>query len=220
MGENQIITPRGLRSYCTAALLLLCSIFNCNAQNYNDLGSWFALSVSRSFSDKFSAAVRVEHRTLDSFQELNQAYSRASLYYKPVNWLRIDMNLDWAYTPSGNRIRYIPGLRLSHKTESGTFLYLREWYMRTQYPGQELDPGNTLRTKAGLSRPVGERGLTPHLDYEIFYWDKITQQRFYLGGKFPLSDSVSLDVFYLYQLLPVKKTGTHILGATLSFTLP
>ena len=220
MGENQIITPRGLRSYCTAALLLLCSIFNCNAQNYNDLGSWFALSVSRDFSERFSAAVRVEHRTLDTFQELNQAYSRASLYYKPVKWMRIDMNLDWAYTPSGNRIRYIPGIRLSHKTESGTSLYLREWYMRTQYPGQELDPGNTLRTKAGLSHPIGERGLTPHLDYEIFYWDAVSQHRFYAGTRIRLSKEASLDLFYLYQLFPLREYGIHVAGINLAISLP
>ncbi|MBP5488312.1 MAG: DUF2490 domain-containing protein [Bacteroidales bacterium] len=220
MGENLIISPSKFNKYCTAALLLLCSIFNCHAQDYNDLGSWFAVRVNRNFSDQFSAAVRVEHRSFNDFQSLNQVYCRGSVYWKPTGWLRLGQHLDWAYTPSGNRIRIIPGVRLSYKTAGGTSMYLREWYMRTEYPGAGRAADNTLRTKAGLSRRIGEKGLTPHLDYEIFYWESVSQQRFFAGSKFPLSEAVSLDVFYLYQLLPLRQKGTHIVGATLAITLP
>lgn len=219
MGENLIISPSKFNKYCTAALLLLCSIFNCHAQDYNDLGSWFAVRVNRNISNQLSASVRLEHRTFDSFQSLNQAYCRASVYWKATSWLRFGQHIDWAYTPSGDRIRIIPGIRLSYKTSGGTSMYLREWYMRTVYPGTEVIADNTLRTKAGFSHRIGDTDLTPHLDYEIFYWDSISQHRFFAGSKFHLSDSTYLDVFYLYQLLPLRSSGTHIVGATLAITL-
>ena len=223
MGEDQIISLRGLNlRYCTAALLLLCSIFNCKAQSadYSDLGSWLAVSVSRPFNERFSATVRLEQRTKDDFQGLNQIYSRASIYYKPSDWLRIDQQFDWAYTPSGNRIRYVPGLRVSHKTERGISMYLRQWYMHTWYPGQSKASVGTLRTKAGLSHPVGEKGLTPHLDYEIFYWDAVSQHRFYAGARVRLSKETSLDLFYLYQLFPIREYGLHVTGINLAISLP
>ena len=223
MGEDQIISLKGLKfKYCTAAILLLCSIFNCNAQSadYSDLGSWLAISVNRPFSEHVSATVRLEQRTRDEFQGLNQIYSRASIYYKPTKWLRLDQQFDWAYTPTGNRIRYVPGLRVSHKTERGTSMYLREWYMHTWYPGQSKASVGTLRTKAGLSHPVGEKGLIPHLDYEIFYWDAVSQHRFYAGARVRLSKETSLDLFYLYQLFPIREYGLHVTGINLSISLP
>lgn len=223
MGEDQIIAATLKRFYCTAAFLLLCSIFNvCQAQepDYNDLGSWTAISVARPLSERFSLSTRLEQRTQNDFTDLNQIYGRSSLYWKPVSWLRIDQNLDYSYTPSGRRIRYIPGLRASRKTEGGTSIYLRQWYMRIWYVGEDRDPGNTLRSKAGLSHRIGGKALTPHIDYEIFYWDKVSQHRFYAGSRIKLGEGVLLDIFYLYQLYPVRQSGTHIAGSALSITLP
>ena len=209
------------RIYCTAALLL-CSIFVCHAQepDYGDLGSWTAISVGRPLSEHFSLATRLEQRTQNDFTDLNQIYARYSVYWKPVSWLRVDQNLDYSYTPSGNRIRYIPGLRIFHKTDRGTSMYLRQWYMRTWDVGEDRSAGNTLRSKAGLSHQIGGKALTPHVDYEIFYWDKVSQHRFYAGSRIRLGEGVSLDLFYLYQLYPLRQSGTHIAGSALSITLP
>lgn len=222
MGENQLISLRSSLFHCTAALLLLCSFLNCRAQDdpWNDTGSWAAVSVRGSLGEKLSAAVRIEHRTKENFSTLNQAYCRASLYYSPAEWLRIDGNLDYAYTPQGARLRFLPGLRISERTDSGIFLYLRQWYMGTWYPDEDKAPSKTLRTKLGASRRLGESPFTPHFDYEIFWWDEASQQRFYAGTRVRLCESASLDAFYLYQMYPIQGSGTHIIGLALSFTLP
>ena len=223
MGEDQIISLKGLKfKYCTAAFLLLCSIFNCKAQdaNYDDHGSWLAISVSRPFDERFSSTIRLEHRTQSEFKELNQIYGRASFYYKPAKWLRLDQQFDFAYTPGGNRFRYVPGLRVSHKTKLGTSFYLREWFMHTMYPEPDKMPVSTFRTKAGLSHQFDEIGLTPHLDYEIFYWDAVSQHRFYAGTRIRLSKEASLDIYYLRQTFPLREYGLHIAGMHLAITLP
>lgn len=76
------------------------------------------------------------------------------------------------------------------------------------------DPGQSdvLRTKVGVSRQLKDGIFSPHVDYEIFYLDEISQHRFYAGGKIKLNRHNVLDVFYLYQILPLKDKGTHIAG--------
>lgn len=219
MGENQVILlDSKFRKICTVALLLLCSLFMSRAQEYNDYGSWNWVNVSFSPARKLGAFGRLEYRSLDHFKGLNQVYFRTGLQYKPVKWLRLDSSFDYAYTPSGSKLRFLPGFNVSGKY-NGISIYWRQWFMHTWNVGKETT-SDTLRSKVGASKRIGDSAFTPHLDYEIFYWgDKISQHRFYAGTKIRLSTTTTLGCFYLYQLYPIRQQGTHLLGLGLNFAI-
>lgn len=219
MGEDQVILLGSkLIRYCTVAFLLLCSLFSSKAQEYNDYGSWDWVHVSFSPAEKLGAFGRLEYRSLDHFQGLNQVFFRAGLQYKPVKWLRLDSNFDYAYTPTGSKLRFLPGFNVSGKVE-GVSLYWRQWLMHTWNVGKDTT-SDTFRSKFGVSKRIGDTRFTPHVDYEIFYWgDKVTQHRFFAGTKIRMSDSLTFATFYLYQLYPLKQSGYHLLGLGLNLAI-
>lgn len=210
-----------MRKTLTAILLLLFTAIGARAQEWtDDAGSWISANVKASVAPRFSLEGRVEWRTQDSFSSTNQLFARACLAWKPLDWLRVDTRFDYGHYPSSSdKLRVIPGMMLSYKYGACT-VYLRQWLMHSWDHTGSASSSDVLRTKVGGSVKISDTAYTPHMDYEVFYWDStVTQQRFYLGTRVKLPQGMSLDVFYLYQILPLKYKGTHIAGLSWTYSI-
>lgn len=195
-------------------------------ESENDFQFRVGAEIEKKFARKFAFHWSEELRIKNSFQDIDKIYSDLGLSYKPLNWLKLNLNYTFIsmYHDGKKKTNYEKywdlrhrvslGATFSYKTISGWKFSLRERVLSTFYtkddflPEEKSDPKWNLRSRIMAEYEFRHVPVTPYAYVEISntlnapkladgnYIDKV---RTALGVQYRFDRRNSIDVFYRFD---------------------
>lgn len=179
----------------------------------NTFGGWEFFEVYHGFgSSGWFASFYFEHDNYQ-YKRLDNWYTRTTVGYKLLPWLKADVAYDYIYEPSGVTHKGIFDLTGTLK-QGNLSVQLRERYLHNWLQGTDIQ-GNELRSRLKAQYAIPGSRVKPYLMMEVFTWDKWKKTRHYAGTTITLNDHFEIDAFYMYYVF-ANKPAEHVLGIGLN----
>ena len=192
-----------------ACLCLSLSTFSLAAQDRDDTFMiWSTTTINKPLGQdkKWSVGLHSEyrHQFHEGESKTSQYFVRPNVSYKALPWLSLKYQVDFAFTPSGFRMRFIPEVSFTKKT--GDFsLSLRQRALTT-WKIAEGTNSTVLRTRARVEYSIPETPMSVHCAVEPYWCDFsktsfawLQKVRWYAGVNIKLTDGLTLTPQYVCQ---------------------
>lgn len=169
---------------------------------------WTTTSISKSFGQdkKWSLGLHSEyrHQFHEGVSKTSQYFLRPNVAYKAFPWMSLKYQMDFAFTSSGFRMRFIPELTFTKKTGDFT-LSLRQRALITWKIAEDTN-STVLRTRAKAEYSITQTPMSVHFAVEP-YWCEFSKDsfawlqkvRWYAGFNIKLIDGLTLIPQYVCQ---------------------
>lgn len=196
----------------TVAIAALLILVPAGLKAQSDFCTWSAADLTHKFTDgRFSAGLYMEYRTRyseDSPLGFDQFYLRPKFTWKPVSWVAVTLQGDYAFYPEDRKIRLMPQVKFTYPV-GPLSLSLRQ---RAQIGCHRTEAWSVLH-RSMLSLQYDPEGcpVKPYIAAEPFYSlgkeAAMNRVRWYAGAKVKLTDALGLSLQYVRQQF--QATGKH-----------
>lgn len=220
-----------------SVLLLLFIFVNLSAQNIttkqkDDFGIWQNITVNKTLNDKFSAFVRLEHRSKNDAQDLDCAMFMPGVNFKATPWLQFGFIYDYAMAQNNtHRNVILPSVQVSKKSDNWSFSlremgqYVFEYQsfllrskidMRYKIPGTRLTPFIAIE-------PYTNRNQVEYTGCDNFIKDLserigVVKSTNFFGTTISAGKS-TFEIGYIYYYLGSTAPGRHLFNVGYSIRL-
>lgn len=199
------------RLLCVLALVLLLP-FTAAAGNGDDFGTWTAINLTGSLSDRLKAQLWFEMRTKDDVSAVDCFDILPSISYSALPFLDLGIGAEFVDAQVRRDIGFRPFVTL-HLSSGPLKVSLREMPFIEIY-NDGTATAFTLRSSLKTAYTIPSTRITPYMNIEVFnkrHWDKT---RHYAGIDFGVGRHSSIDLFYMYYSFAGKDWQRHLLGLT------
>lgn len=183
----------------------------------SDFCMYNSINVSKSFNDKWGIGLLSEHRVNNKLSSTEQFLLRPRVNYNLLPWMSLTMQVDFAWYPSGFRMRCLPQIQFTESISDWTFsLRLRD---QVTWKSSDGSFSSLIRTKGQVNYKIPESIFQVHVAAEPYFWDKMNRCRFHAGVDVSLSDQASVIVEYVRQEQYQRLYDDNILWIILNIKL-
>lgn len=193
-------------------VMLLASVCHAMAQDEmpdDAVCVWSTMSFQKSSLGKegrWGVGVMQEyrHKFHSGVSKTDQWFTRPSVSYKVLPWLKLQYQMDLASTSSGFNVRFIPEVSVSHKAGDFSFSYRQR--VQTSWKVKAGTNSTVLRTRAKATYSIPETPLSVNFAVEPYWCDFskdsfswLQKIRWYAGFDIALTESLTLTPQYNCQ---------------------
>lgn len=200
--------------FCALLALLCGGAMNAQEVEDNTFGGWLFVEVNHDFANGLYVTEYIEHDNYQ-FSRLECIYSRTSVGYKVLPWLKLGVNYVPVLNP-GNEWKHYMEADVVGTLKSGNFkVSIRERY-RHGFTGTAT---NELRSRLKVAYSIPDSKFGIYLAPEVFTWgDEWKKTRHYVACTYDVLDYMQIEAYYLYYAFR-NDPAEHIIGLGLNFDL-
>ena len=192
-----------------ACLCLVLSTLSAAAQDREDTFMiWSTTTIHKSFGQdkKWNVGILSEyrHQFHEGESKTSQYFFRPNASYKVLPWLSLKYQMDFAFTSSGFRMRFIPEVTFSKKIGEFTLAFRQR--AMTTWKVAEGTNSTVLRSRAKVEYRIPETPMSVHFAAEPYWCDFskesfawLQKVRWYAGFNIKLTDGLTLIPQYVCQ---------------------
>lgn len=201
------------RSILAIQTILLAFPFSLSAQEDNTFGGWFFAEVNHDFKFGMYMTGYVEYDNYQ-FQRLECCYSRMSIGYKILPWLKFGVNYVPVCEP-GNVWFHYGEVDVMGTLKSGDF----KVSIRERYRHGFTNSKNELRSRLKVAYSIPSSRFGVYLAPEVFTWGtEWKKTRHYVACTYDVLDFMQIEAYYLYYAFK-EDPAEHVIGFGLNFNL-
>ena len=238
-------TERARARHLACIFALLCSCLSAipakaqqkpeDPEDDKQIGLWLDQGISTNISGNKSVDVEFHERFDEGGSNLYEYFVQGGLAFRPRSWFTVIPIYRYQRYPANPKIAYENRLQLNLtlSTARGPWRYTLRTLIEGRFP-DDREASARLRFRPGVDytlpfrmarRPVlvvsNEFFLVPWSNPFASAGSAYTQNRFQVGVRQPITDSVSMRIYYLWQSvnLPTGWETNEIVGISLALKI-